>query len=939
MSQREQILEYIRNKTTLDILLSSLNNDSSIGISASEIEDNFHIIRNNSSTLLNKLHKESILIKIISRPVTFIHNENLTSLNLNQSSYKLDEIKAIIQNIHNNNNDYNDDSLNMCNRHLNDPFNKLVGHSSSLLNQITKAKAAILYPPNGLNTLILGESGVGKTTFANAMYEFAKEHRPNQKDIPFISFNCSDYFNNPHLLLSQLFGHVKGAFTGADSDKEGLVEKANNGILFLDEIHRLSADGQEMLFYLMDNGKFNRLGETSKTRKSNVLIIAATTENPDDVLLNTFLRRIPVTLKLPSFCERNIEERIEVIKNLFSNEAHNLKSSIVVDSNVLKALWLYDFSKGNLGQLYSEVKLLCAKGFLNLVKGSKNSIVISFDMLNKEISSNYNNLDNMSRNFYNLNKKQVEFIPDNLESTHNLHISNSIDNNIYDRISNKLSTLKSSGFSDDFIDEEVSKMISSHYKSLSRKFNTDNINLDYLDKIIDRNIYSFSSLLVNYASIELQATFSNKFVLLLSMHIQSLVSRLLNGVSVKKLNLKNIQEKHPKEFEISEYFLSEISHKFNLLIPEYEKGFLTMLLSNNQENYDSSDIGILVMCHGESTASSMCNVANSILDSNIVRAIDMPLSTPVNEFYDKALSAVKSIGHKKGILLLVDMGSLVNIGDKIAESLNIDIKTIPNVSTLTVIEALRQVSLQNYSLDEIYENIVSTFNHSTNLNQKKNVVLTLCATGKGSSIIAKNIIEDILKSEPSLNNIEVIPIRYEDHLKSISELSEQYNILACVGNLRPKSNLYFFSINQLFTKGFDSQFSSFLLNKINPNKKLESNNENDYDIFKKSASILSKYVKYINPYIAVNTIKKSISCLEISDMDNNHLMDLVLHIGCMLERCVRGHFASFDNKENFIHIFSEDFNSLKSSFEIIEKDFDINIPDDEICFTIQVLNR
>ena len=65
-----------------------------------------------------------------------------------------------------------------------------------------------------------------------------------------------------------------------------------------------------MLFYLMDNGKFNRLGETSKTRKSNVLIIAATTENPDDVLLNTFLRRIPVTLKLPSFCERNIEERI-----------------------------------------------------------------------------------------------------------------------------------------------------------------------------------------------------------------------------------------------------------------------------------------------------------------------------------------------------------------------------------------------------------------------------------------------------------------------------------------------------------------------------------------------------------------------------------------------------------------------------------------------------
>ena len=66
-----------------------------------------------------------------------------------------------------------------------------------------------------------------------------------------------------------MFGHVKGAFTGADTDKIGLVEKANGGILFLDEVHRLPPDGQEMLFYLMDKGEYNRLGDGSK-RKSNV---------------------------------------------------------------------------------------------------------------------------------------------------------------------------------------------------------------------------------------------------------------------------------------------------------------------------------------------------------------------------------------------------------------------------------------------------------------------------------------------------------------------------------------------------------------------------------------------------------------------------------------------------------------------------------------------
>lgn len=933
MAQREQILEYIKSKTTFDILLNSINNNSPLGVSASEIETNFQVVRNNSSTLLNKLHKESILVKIVSRPVTFIHYENLIPLNLNKSSYKLDELKSIIKDIH------DKDLYDADKDDIYDPFSKLVGHSSSLLSQITKAKAAILYPPNGLNTLILGESGVGKTTFANAMYEFAKEHRPNEKEIPFIAFNCSDYFNNPHLLLSQLFGHVKGAFTGADSDKEGLVEKANNGILFLDEIHRLSADGQEMLFYLMDNGRFNRLGETSKTRKSNVLIIAATTENPDDVLLNTFLRRIPVTLKLPSFCERNIEERIEIIKNLFLTESANLKISITVDSSVLKSLWLYDFSKGNLGQLYSEVKLLCAKGFLNLVKDQQTNINISFDMLNKDIASNYNNLDEISKNFYNLDKNQIIFNPDDLEKNHVLKVSNAIDDNIYDRITNKLSTLKTSDFSDEEIDEEISIMISNHCKSLSNKFNTDTVNLHYLDKIVDNNIYSFSSLLINHASIELQAVFSDKFILLLSMHIQSLISRLLNGISVKKLNLKKIQAKHPREFKVAEYFLSEISNKFNLVVPEYEKGFLTMLLSNNQENCNSSDIGILVMCHGNSTATSIANVANTILDSNIVRGIDMPLSTSVNDFYDKALSTIISMDAKEGVLLLVDMGSLINIGDKISQATNINIKTICNVSTLTALEALRQVLLNNYSLDDVYDNLVNTFNRSTALRAKKNAVLTLCATGKGSSIIAKGIIEDMLKTESSLSNIEIIPIEYENHINKISELDDKYNIIACVGNLRPKSDIYFFSINQLFSKGFDSQFKNFLLSKVNPNKKLEVTTETDYDIYDKSARILSKYVKYINPHIAVNTIKKAISSLDFSNMNNDHIMDLVLHIGCMMDRCIRGQFAIFDNKENFIRIFSDNFSTVKSAFKVIENDFDMNIPDDEICFTIQVLNR
>ncbi|MGQ0420917.1 amino acid--tRNA ligase-related protein, partial [Bacillus sp. HC-Mk] len=77
-----------------------------------------------------------------------------------------------------------------------------------------------------------------------------------------------------------LFGIKKGAYTGA-SDQKGLIEKAHEGILFLDEVHRLPPEGQEMLFTFIDRGVYRRLGETENERKAQVLIITATTEEPN----------------------------------------------------------------------------------------------------------------------------------------------------------------------------------------------------------------------------------------------------------------------------------------------------------------------------------------------------------------------------------------------------------------------------------------------------------------------------------------------------------------------------------------------------------------------------------------------------------------------------------------------------------------------------------
>ena len=81
---------------------------------------------------------------------------------------------------------------------------------------------------------------MGKTLLACEMARNLKSIKAkNNEEAPFVMFNCAEYANNPQLLLSQLFGYTKGSFTGAVKDKAGLIEEANGGVLFLDEIHRL----------------------------------------------------------------------------------------------------------------------------------------------------------------------------------------------------------------------------------------------------------------------------------------------------------------------------------------------------------------------------------------------------------------------------------------------------------------------------------------------------------------------------------------------------------------------------------------------------------------------------------------------------------------------------------------------------------------------------
>ena len=170
--------------------------------------------------------------------------------------------------------------------------------------------------------LLIGQSGTGKELVAKALYQ----HSP-RKDKPFIALNMADI--PKELLEAELFGHEKGAFTGADEKRIGRFEQADDGTLFLDEIGDMQLETQTRLLRVLSNGEFYRVGGREPI-KVNVRIITATHQNIEDLVKeglfreDLFHRLNVIKISLPNLNERK-EDIPLLVKHFFHKSSEELK--------------------------------------------------------------------------------------------------------------------------------------------------------------------------------------------------------------------------------------------------------------------------------------------------------------------------------------------------------------------------------------------------------------------------------------------------------------------------------------------------------------------------------------------------------------------------------------------------------------------------------------
>ncbi len=212
--------------------------------------------------------------------------------------------------------------------------------------------------------LIEGETGTGKSMLAKYIHMLS-----SRRDKPFIKINCAAI--PEHLLESELFGYVKGAFTGANKDKPGKVELAEGGTLFLDEIGDLPVYLQSKLLHLLQEKEFERLGDL-KTRKANIRIIAATNKNLQEMIKtgdfreDLYYRLKVISLKVPPLRER--KEDIPTLINYFIDKfSENYKRHIKgISPDAMKILLNYDYP-GNIRELENIIEravIVCNKKYI-----------------------------------------------------------------------------------------------------------------------------------------------------------------------------------------------------------------------------------------------------------------------------------------------------------------------------------------------------------------------------------------------------------------------------------------------------------------------------------------------------------------------------------------------------------------------------------------------
>lgn len=879
-------------------------------LSTNELANRLDVKRNTVSHYLNQLVKEKKLIKINTRPAIFIEKKQAEKT----SGRKLDNEYESLQDFHNT---YKQDNI----------FTNVIGNDKSLYSQIKKLKASASYP-GSLPVLINGQTGTGKSYIAKKYFDYCVSKNYIPPEGKFISFNCAEYADNPELLTSTLFGYVKGAFTGADDDHSGLFDDADGGMLFLDEVHRLDPKGQERLFSYLDTGMISPLGNAGKSKKVNVRLICATTEDVQSSFLATFIRRIPVQITMPPLNERTINEIRAFIIYFYIQHAKKTNKSIRINSQVFSTLAGTCFSN-NIGQLKNDVLLSVASALEKSSRSTEVNIKLA-DLPQDILLSSVNEEEISSSGTADLvikpNSRIADFLENNQRSN---YIKKTIQKIFLLYRQEEFSSFKTKAF--ETINSLCDYLI----------FKKDDLNIGELPLELIKNMLNKK---IGYLQDDLRNDFNGNIIVAISyyfyfrqennweMTVEE--SQLANEV-ISKMN-ETIYVK-----PVVQLILDTINTTLNLYTDEIDQLFLTIYLGSVQREKNSDLIHCILLAHGYSTASSIADTVNKIIGEPLLDSFDMPIDIKPENIAQKVSNYIHMRHVKNGIILMADMGSLEKIPELLKAEINFPIVIFNNVSTQLALFAADFIKKRK-PIETMVRNMEKSIRNDYRIIYpkmiKQDAIIVCCTTGVGTAIKIKDMIKESL---PNKTEVDVKAYSY-DSLKiedQESAIKRKYNILTIIGTANPKyEGTTFISIDQLVNGS-----------KLNVLKESLKGDLSNQDLYQFNDSILKNFSieRVINSLTILDTkavIKNIGFCIDRLNkyldtrLSNQTVMALYVHISCMIERIIRN--QSLENSPQNFKNNSEGqrgMGYIQASLQPLEEIYNIKIPLTEIQYIYELV--